>query len=97
MDWNRNAGGREGLPPFEGPQAAPDSTGRVHNGADDNASGTAALLALGDSEEGRVILSDILGVAGLVPVTAAEHLGPYGEVIRHVPGITTHLLGDGPR
>jgi hypothetical protein len=23
MDWNRDVGGREQLPPFEGPQAAP--------------------------------------------------------------------------
>src|SRR5258708_12961477 len=29
MDWNRNAGGREELSPFEGPQAAPGSESRV--------------------------------------------------------------------
>ena len=29
MDWNRNAGGREKLPPFKGPQATPNSEGRV--------------------------------------------------------------------
>ena len=29
MDWNSHAGGREELPPFEGPQAASDSAGRV--------------------------------------------------------------------
>ena len=29
MDWNRNAGGRDKLPPFEGPQATPDFEGRV--------------------------------------------------------------------
>src|SRR5256885_11221148 len=31
----------------------PDSTGRVHNGADDNASGTAALLEIGRELAGR--------------------------------------------
>src|SRR5258707_9274553 len=29
MDWNRNAGGREELSPFEGPQAAPGSDSPV--------------------------------------------------------------------
>ena len=29
MDWNRNVGGREKLPPFEGPQATPNSEGRI--------------------------------------------------------------------
>src|SRR5262245_57553112 len=29
MDWNCDAGSREKLPPFEGPQAASDSEGRV--------------------------------------------------------------------
>src|SRR5262249_38046634 len=29
LDWYRHAGGREELPPFEGPQAAPNPAGRV--------------------------------------------------------------------
>jgi hypothetical protein len=41
----------------------PDSTGRVHNGADDNASGTAALLEIGRALAGRKPARTIVLVA----------------------------------
>lgn len=52
----------------------PDSTGRVHNGADDNASGTAALLEIGQRLAGRVPARTIVFVA-----FSAEELGDLGS------------------
>lgn len=60
----------------------PDSTGRVHNGADDNASGTTALLELarrlGATKPGRTIV--------LVAFTG-EELGDLGSdyYVKHAP------------
>jgi len=52
----------------------PDSTGRVHNGADDNASGTAALLEIGRSLAKRHPARTIVLVA-----FSGEELGTLGS------------------
>lgn len=52
----------------------PDSTGRVHNGADDNASGTAALLEIGRLLGGRRPARTIVLVA-----FSGEELGVLGS------------------
>ena len=52
----------------------PDSTGRVHNGADDNASGTAALLEIGRALAARKPARTIVLVA-----FSAEELGTLGS------------------
>ena len=52
----------------------PDSTGRVHNGADDNASGTAALLEIGRALAGRKPARTIVLVA-----FSGEELGTLGS------------------
>lgn len=52
----------------------PDSTGRVHNGADDNASGTAALLEIGRLLAGRRSARTIVLVA-----FSGEELGTLGS------------------
>ena len=52
----------------------PDSTGRVHNGADDNASGTAALLEIGRLLAGRRPARTIVLVA-----FSGEELGTLGS------------------
>jgi hypothetical protein len=52
----------------------PDSTGRVHNGADDNASGTAALLEIGRVLAGRRPARTIVLVA-----FSGEELGTLGS------------------
>jgi hypothetical protein len=52
----------------------PDSTGRVHNGADDNASGTAALLEIGRALAGRKPARTIVLVA-----FSGEELGTIGS------------------
>ena len=52
----------------------PDSTGRVHNGADDNASGTAALLEIGRSLARRHAARTIVLVA-----FSGEELGTLGS------------------
>jgi ABC-type phosphate/phosphonate transport system substrate-binding protein len=54
-----------------------------------------ALLALNGSPEGREILEQVLEADGLVPGEAAEHLAPYTEILRHVPGIEAYFGGDG--
>lgn len=52
----------------------PDSTGKVHNGADDNASGTAALL-----EIGRALATRRLGRTVVLVAFSAEELGAIGS------------------
>jgi hypothetical protein len=52
----------------------PDSTGRVHNGADDNASGTAALLEIGRALAGRKPARTIVLIA-----FSGEELGTLGS------------------
>src|SRR5262245_2325059 len=52
----------------------PDSTGRVHNGADDNASGTAALLEIGRALATRKPARTIVLIA-----FSAEELGTLGS------------------
>src|ERR1700694_3107282 len=52
----------------------PDSTGRVHNGADDNASGTAALLEIGRLLAGRRPARTIVLIA-----FSGEELGTLGS------------------
>jgi hypothetical protein len=52
----------------------PDSTGRVHNGADDNASGTAALLEIGRTLASRKPARTIVLVA-----FSGEELGTLGS------------------
>ena len=52
----------------------PDSTGKVHNGADDNASGTAALLEIGRQLAGRHPARTIVLIA-----FSAEELGALGS------------------
>jgi peptidase M28-like protein/PDZ domain-containing protein len=52
----------------------PDSTGRIHNGADDNASGTAALLEIGRALAARKPARTIVLVA-----FSAEELGTLGS------------------
>jgi len=52
----------------------PDSTGRVHNGADDNASGTAALL-----EIGRLLANRRPGRTVVLVAFSGEELGTLGS------------------
>ena len=52
----------------------PDSTGKVHNGADDNASGTAALLEIGRQLAGRRPARTIVLIA-----FSAEEVGALGS------------------
>ena len=51
-----------------------------------------ALLALNDSTEGREILEEVINVHALESATSGEHLGPYGELIAHLPGIEDHFV-----
>jgi ABC-type phosphate/phosphonate transport system substrate-binding protein len=50
-----------------------------------------ALVALNTTEDGRSMLSQILNTQGVVEVTTEEHLGSYGGLIEHVPGIKAYL------
>jgi ABC-type phosphate/phosphonate transport system substrate-binding protein len=52
---------------------------------------TAALLSLNDSPEGQEILSNVLNTPGLVETNAEDHLGSYGGLVQHVPGISTYF------
>jgi Zn-dependent M28 family amino/carboxypeptidase len=52
----------------------PDSTGKVHNGADDNASGTAALL-----EIGRILAARRLARTVVLVAFSAEEVGAVGS------------------
>jgi melanoma-associated antigen p97 len=51
----------------------------------------AALLALNEDEAGRAILKDVLNTKGITAVTTDGHLGSYGEVLEHLPGIKAYL------
>jgi len=51
----------------------------------------AALVALNASEDGRQILANILNAPSVIEVDTASHLGDYGSLIEHVPGITAYL------
>ena len=50
-----------------------------------------ALLALNTTEDGQSILDNVLNTPGIVKVTTADHLGSYGSLIEHVPGINAYL------
>lgn len=50
----------------------------------------AALLALNDGDEGRDILDKTFGTGGIQAVTTEGHLGGYGDLIQHIPGITAY-------
>ncbi len=52
----------------------PDSTGKVHNGADDNASGTAALIEIGRQLVGRRLARTVVLIA-----FSAEEAGALGS------------------
>jgi hypothetical protein len=52
----------------------PDSTGKVHNGADDNASGTAALLEIARTLAGRKLARSVVLIA-----FSAEEVGALGS------------------
>ncbi len=58
---------------------------------DTRASLVAALVALNTTEDGRQILANILNAPNVVEVDTASHLGDYGSLIEHVPGITAYL------
>ncbi|RJV00549.1 MAG: hypothetical protein DWC10_00045 [Candidatus Poseidoniales archaeon] len=50
-----------------------------------------ALLDLNNTAEGQSILENILNTPGIVQTTTEEHLGSYGGLIEHVPGIQEYL------
>ncbi len=50
-----------------------------------------ALAALDTTEDGQSMLNQILNTQGVVGVSTAEHLGSYGGLIEHVPGIKAYL------
>ena len=50
-----------------------------------------ALLSLNSTEEGQSILDNILNTPGLIETDAETHLGSYGGLIEHVPGIQAYL------
>ena len=51
----------------------------------------AALLDLNSTEDGKSILENILNTPGLIQTDAESHLGSYGGLIQHVPGIQGYL------
>ena len=51
-----------------------------------------ALLSLNDSPDGQKILTGVLNTPGLVETNAEEHLGSYGGLVEHVPGISTYFV-----
>ena len=51
-----------------------------------------AFLSLNDDSEGREILGEVLNVHSLSSSSSEEHLGPYGELIAHLPGIEDHFV-----
>lgn len=51
-----------------------------------------AFLALNDDPDGRETLEEVFGVHALESATSEEHLGPYGELIAHLPGIEDHFV-----
>lgn len=50
-----------------------------------------ALTSLNSTDEGRLILEKILNTPGIVETSTEEHLGSYGNLIQHVPGIQEYL------
>lgn len=46
-----------------------------------------ALVALDDTEDGRAILDATFGTGEIRPVETEAHLGGYGDLIAHLPGI----------
>ena len=50
-----------------------------------------ALLNLNSTEDGQSILDNILNTPGLIETDAETHLGSYGGLIEHVPGIQAYL------
>ncbi|HLZ46884.1 MAG TPA: M20/M25/M40 family metallo-hydrolase [Gemmatimonadales bacterium] len=67
----------------------PDSTGRVHNGADDNASGTAALL-----EIGRILAREHPARTIVLVAFSGEELGTLGSsyFVQHATPEPIHSL-----
>lgn len=104
--WCRPVEDYRFLPAADGPDPAEAEGGLVrvpshpvmvspHLHEDDRRTIRDAFLALDQTMEGRQILRELLGAAGLEPTTAAEHLGRYGEVLDHVPGIRDHFANQG--
>jgi melanoma-associated antigen p97 len=50
-----------------------------------------ALLGLNDNAEGVEILESVLNTPGLIQTNAEEHLGSYGELLQHLPGISEYF------
>ena len=63
------------------------------NTVDDDARAAivSALLALNTTDDGRSMLENILNTPGIVETTTQNHLGSYGSLIEHVPGIQHYL------
>ena len=51
----------------------------------------AALLSLNDDVLGMDILENVLNTPGLVQTNAEDHLGSYGGLVQHVPGISDYF------
>ena len=51
----------------------------------------AALLDLNTTDDGKSILENILNTPGMIQTDAESHLGSYGGLIQHVPGIQGYL------
>lgn len=52
------------------------------------------LVGLSSTEEGKAVLSSVLGTKGVVRVDSTEaHLGDYADTIQHVPGINAYVEG----
>ena len=49
------------------------------------------LAKLGDDDEGREILSDLLNTDGMVVANSEDHLGTYAAAISNVPGIQAYF------
>lgn len=50
-----------------------------------------ALIRMNDSTEGTEILENILGTPGITATDANTHLGPYGNLIEDIPGISNYF------
>jgi ABC-type phosphate/phosphonate transport system substrate-binding protein len=50
-----------------------------------------AFLALNETQDGQDILANILNAPSVIEVDTAAHLGGYGALIEHVPGINAYL------
>jgi hypothetical protein len=49
------------------------------------------LAKLGDDDEGREILNDLLNTDGMVVANSEDHLGTYAAAISNVPGIQAYF------